>query len=89
MDASRRDAARWWGALLLATAAAILAHQILFRPIVGLADNGDFSRVTDHLRLGPTGTSPDDRYFLYVFRSWQTAPSTGRRNLSSEILLAG
>jgi hypothetical protein len=83
---------RWWGAALLATAAAIVGHQLFFRPIVGLADNGDYARVTDHIRLAselpaPETAGPGDRYFLYVVSQFRNAPPGNRRNLSSEILL--
>ena len=77
-----------WGAALLAVAAAIVCHQLFFPPIVGLADNGDFARVTDHLGLAAADARPDDRYFQFVFRRYRSAPTTGRRNVSSEILLA-
>ncbi|HET9793081.1 MAG TPA: hypothetical protein VFS34_01370 [Thermoanaerobaculia bacterium] len=89
MTADRSDRGRWWGGALLAVAAAILAHQLLLPPIVGLADNGDFSRVLDHFGLAARDAAPEDRYFLYVFRVYGGAPPSGRRNLSSEILLAG
>ena len=79
----------WWSVALLVTAAAILGHQLFFPPIIGLADNGDYSRVTDHLRLAPVaGVAPEDRYFRYVFREYRTGAPGGRRNVSSEILLA-
>ena len=73
---------------MLLVAAAIVSHQLFFRPIVGLADNGDFERVTDHLHLAPEPVAPEDRYFLYVLSRYRTAPPIGRRNVSSEILLA-
>jgi hypothetical protein len=89
MKTARPAPRSWWGLALLLPAAAILAHQLFFRPIVGLADNGDYSRVTDHLRVAPVvDVAPEDRYFRYVFRRFRTGASTGRRNVSSEILLA-
>jgi len=82
-------AGRWgWGAALLAVAAAIVCHQLFFPPIVGLADNGDFARVTDHLGLAAEDARPDDRYFRFVYHRYRSAPPSGRRNVSSEILLA-
>lgn len=92
MKEARSDRRRWWGAALLAAAAAIVGHQLFFRPIVGLADNGDYARVTDHLRLAselPASETagPGDRYFLYVVRRFRSASPGGRRNASSEILL--
>jgi hypothetical protein len=90
MEKSRPEWRRWWGAALLVAAAVILGHQLLFRPIVGLADNGDYARVTDHLGLAPEAASPpEDRYFRFVVRRYRTVPPAGRRNVSSEILLAG
>lgn len=88
MEPSRPGRRAWWGAALLVVAAVIVSHQLFFRPIVGLADNEDYSRVTDHVRLAPEPVAPEDRYFLYVLRRYRTAAPGGRRNLSSEILLA-
>lgn len=89
MEKSRPDLRGWWGAALLVVAATILGHQLFFRPIVGLADNGDYARVTDHLGLASEAAlSPEDRYFRYVVGRYRTVPPTGRRNVSSEILLA-
>jgi hypothetical protein len=89
VEEPRRDARGWWGAALLAAAAAILVHQLMVPPILGLADNGDFARVTDHLGLAPVvppGVDPD---FEFVFREYRAAAPVARRNESSEILLAG
>ena len=88
MERSRPARRQVWGAALLAVAAGIVCHQLFLPPIVGLADNGDFSRVTDHLGLAAEDARPDDRYFQFVFRHYRSAPSSGRRNVSSEILLA-
>jgi len=83
------DRRRWWGAALFLVASGILAHQLLFLPLVGVADNGDFSRVTDHLGLTQATGPADERYFSFVNRSYRTGPPVWRRNVSSEILLAG
>jgi hypothetical protein len=88
MEAPRPGRRGWWGGALLLVAAAIFCHQLFFRPIVGLADNGDYERVTDHLRIGPEPVAPEDRYFLYVQSHYRAAPPVGRRNVSSEIILA-
>jgi hypothetical protein len=66
----------------------IFCHQLFFRPIIGLADNGDYERVTDHLHLAPEPVAPEDRYFFYVLGHYRTAPPVGRRNVSSEVILA-
>jgi len=85
--ASRRS--RVAVAATLAAAAAILGIQLLRPPIIGLADNGDFSRLTHPAGLDDVSQRPEDRYFgwiqpriAYVPRS---ADSSGYR--SSEMLL--
>src|SRR5690348_4774226 len=59
---ARRPASGWIGIALVAAASAILAHQLLLRPIVGLADNGDFDRITRPLGLAVVAP-PAERYF--------------------------
>ena len=44
----------WWGLVLLVTAATILGHQLILPPIVGLADNGDYS-------ISPNGSDPSEK----------------------------
>ena len=83
MEKSRPEWRRWWGAALLVAAAAILGHQLLFRPIVGLADNGDYARVTDHLGLALEAASPpEDQYFRFVVRRYRTRVRANERRLS-------
>lgn len=43
----------------------IIAYQLLIPPAIGLADNGDYSRVMGPLGLQYTATSRDERYFNY------------------------
>ena len=40
-------------ALLLAICLAILSVQLFIPPFIGLADNGDFPKITGHLSIGP------------------------------------
>ena len=82
------DRRRWWGAAILLAASAVFAHQLLILPLVGTADNGDFSRVTDHLGLTPVSATAEGRYFSFVNRTYRTGPRLSRRDVSSEILLA-
>ncbi len=85
--ASRRN--RIAVAATLAVAALLLGLQLLRPPIVGLADNGDFERLTHPAGLAFVSAHPEDRYygwiqprFAYVPRS---ADLSGYR--SSEIFL--
>jgi hypothetical protein len=48
--------------IIVATAAAILSYQLFVHPIVGLADQGDFTRV-----IGRFGYVPEDRSATIVF----------------------
>ena len=89
MERDFSDRRAWWGIALLVAAAAIVSHQLLFRPIVGLADNGDYARVSDHLGISSEGLPRQDRYFNFVVRRYRTGAPASRRDVSSEILLAG
>ncbi|MBV6430563.1 MAG: hypothetical protein IANPNBLG_00677 [Bryobacteraceae bacterium] len=68
-------------------AAVILASQLLVKPVVGLADNGDFVNVTRPFQLEPA----DGRnlYFDYIVPQWRYQPSTPPtvRLITSEWLL--
>jgi len=80
---------RWVGWALLAGAAGILAHQLLFRPIVGLADNSDFARITEPLGLRLAAEPPPaERYFQFVWSRYRFERGAEGRSPSSEILLA-
>ena len=57
--------ARFFEWILLALFAAALAFQLLVPPIVGLADNGDFSRIA-----GPLGVFPPEDLGGAAFFSW-------------------
>ena len=51
-------------------AAAILFCALMIRPIIGVADNGDFSRVMAVTGLDYTESSSQDRYFGYATREY-------------------
>jgi hypothetical protein len=53
-------------AVLLALFGAVLAFQLLAPPIVGLADNGDFSRVASPLGIFPPEDLGDRAFFEWI-----------------------
>ena len=72
-----------------AASAAILAAQLLVRPIVGLANNGDFERVMSYAGLRYTSDRYEDKYFTHVVSKFAYAPVWERSGyLTSETLLA-
>ncbi len=68
-------------------AAVILASQLLVKPVVGLADNGDFVNVTLPFQLEPAGGR--QIYFDYIIPQWRYQPSEPPtvRLITSEWLL--
>ncbi|MFN7936152.1 MAG: hypothetical protein U0R19_22665 [Bryobacteraceae bacterium] len=57
-------------------AAMILWSQLAISPIVGLADNGDYTNVTGPLQLVPAApVSETERYFAYVIPVWRHDPN--------------
>lgn len=53
-------------------AAVILWSQVVISPIVGLADNGDYTNVTGPLQLVPaTAVAEAERYFTFVLPVWR------------------
>jgi hypothetical protein len=71
------------------SAAIILTTMLMIKPVIGIADNGDFGRI-----MGPTGlenlsSSYSDNYFGYFNREYKTtAPSIYESNyFSTEIFL--
>jgi hypothetical protein len=63
------DRSRWNTALVVATvlaAAACLSATLLVAPVVGLADNGDLSRVLVPAGLAHESESFQDRYFAWM-----------------------
>jgi len=72
-----------------AASAAILAAQLLVKPIVGLANNGDFERVMSYAGLRYTSDRYEDKYFTHVVSKFAYAPVWDRSGyLTSETLLA-
>ena len=51
----------WHEPALLAICAAILAAQLFVPPFIGLADNGDFPKITGRLSLGPKSAGENFR----------------------------
>ena len=73
--------------LLLLMLAILLITRLLVPPIAGLADNGDYVRITEPLGLrSPAGTW-EDEYFLYVNQKYLIVPRTAPQLFSSQLLL--
>jgi hypothetical protein len=91
MAFSRGDGKRLWRfeAAMVAIIAAILVYQLFVPPSIGLADNGDFSRIMGAVGLEYTASNRDDRHFnyfvpTYKFESsaeWDTLVSTSENVL--------
>jgi hypothetical protein len=73
--------------LLLLLLAVLLVGQLLVPPIVGLADNGDYVRITAPLGLKAPADNWEDRYFLYVNQKYVVVPRTAPYFFSSQLLL--
>jgi hypothetical protein len=78
-----------WSAL--AAAAAILIFQLLVPPPIGLADNGDFGKISARFNLYPAVENVDDSAFRYIHLHYDLQSEnhleTGFQ--SSEALLVG
>jgi hypothetical protein len=76
---------RWREALLLVLAFVLIAAQLFVRPVIGLADNGDFPKVSGI--LSPGTLSPI--YFTHCISSYFYSPAFYRTpdTFSSEMLL--
>lgn len=74
---------------VLAVAAAILVFQVLVPPPIGLADNGDFAKITARFNLYPAVENSADTFFRYIHLHYDLQPEnyleTGFQ--SSETLL--
>jgi hypothetical protein len=76
---------------LLALGAAALAYQLLVPPILGVADNGDFSRVAEPLGVFPPEGAGGSVYFGWIVPEYRFAKRIWLRGLccySSETLFA-
>jgi len=71
VPAARRN---WIEAILLALFGAALAFQLLVPPIVGLADNGDFSRVASPLGIFPPEELGDRAFFAWIVPQYRFDP---------------
>ena len=63
-----------WSAL--AIAAAILAFQILVPPAIGLADNGDFAKITHQFGLYPPVDDLSVSAFRYIHLQYDLRPGS-------------
>ncbi len=65
---------RLWAPVYLAVFAAVLAIQIFLPPVVGMADNGDSSRLIGDQGLTPN-YPPADRFFAYFAPDYLASPA--------------
>jgi len=64
------------GWIALAVAAAILAFQILVPPAIGLADNGDFAKITHQFGLYPPVDDLSVSAFRYIHLQYDLRPGS-------------
>jgi len=76
------------GWLLFLLIGGILVYQLLVPPIVGMADNGDFSQIIEPLGLRPVADTWEEKFFLHVNRQYQAVPPTKPVVLSTDLLLS-
>jgi hypothetical protein len=67
--------ARFLDGILLALLGMALAFQLLVPPIVGLADNGDFSRIAGPLGVFPPEDLGDAAFFSWIVPQYRFDPS--------------
>jgi hypothetical protein len=87
--AIRRGQARRLELLCLAVFAAVLAAQLLVPPFIGLANNGDFPKVTGRFSLGPTSGWWENFYYFTAEYVRDEKYRWESDILSSELILAG
>ena len=86
---------RWAGAVLVSLCAICLTVQVLVRPAVGMADNGDFAKMAGPLALGPQDPEEAETLFAAAFtyryikddRYLYNSPFKDAAFLSSEFFL--
>jgi hypothetical protein len=71
----------------LAAAACIISFQLFIHPILGVADNGDFFRVTGLVGLEHASVNYEDKFFNYV-DTYTWSPSYYAGWLTTELLMA-
>lgn len=66
----------------------ILTYVLMVRPVIGVADNGDFPRIMNSVGLSYIPSSYEDRYFGYVNREYKIVFTTpfGGRYFTTELL---
>ncbi|WP_309122112.1 hypothetical protein [Paenibacillus sp.] len=86
---AKRRADVWIGAALAAAALALLYFGIMHRPVVGMADNGDFLRVmkTAGFDYASDGLTYEDKYFDYAILQFRNAPLGFGGYASTHLLL--
>lgn len=60
--------------IVVVLAAALLTNILMIKPIIGVADNGDFNRIMVTTGLQYLTDSDQDRYFGYVNREYRMIP---------------
>ena len=75
----------------LGAASGVLIYQVCLPPIVGLADQGDFAKISGHFGYGPEDKSPELKY-AFVERTYVPDPTYRQRDWeqwTSEYLFVG
>ena len=69
------DGGKRWAAITMAIVAAILIYQLFIPPSIGLADNGDFSRILGAVGLEYSTDNLADRHFNYFVPKYKFGAS--------------
>ncbi len=74
---------------MVAACLGYFSWRLFAPPVIGIANNGDFAKISGSLHLGPASTDTDDR-FLYVTRDYKRGPEYAwdSRYISSEAIFA-
>ncbi len=62
--------------LFVAVGVAIVSFQLFIPPIVGIADNSDYGRITGRLGVVPQVSTKEERYFGWVVRRYRIDPAS-------------